>query len=87
MLENKLIFIETKDTIQTIISLDHYKQACDNGRGAVFFATARSTIAESMNFVGHYGRCIIIYGIPFQNTLTRNLRVRMLYNEERLGIN
>jgi DNA excision repair protein ERCC-2 len=68
-----------------VIALENYKLACDHGRGAVFFATARSTIAN-VNFTGHYGRCVVIYGVPYHNTLSRNLRVRMQYIEEKFGI-
>ena len=71
VLENKLIFIETKDQEETVISLRNYKLACDNGRGAVFFAVARGKVAEGIEFSGHYGRCVVIFGIPFQNNLSR----------------
>ena len=30
VLENKLIFIETKDNLETVLALQNYKQACDN---------------------------------------------------------
>ena len=65
VLENKLIFIETKDPFETVVSMQNYKSACDNGRGAVFFATARGKCAEGVEFSGHYGRAIVMFGIPF----------------------
>jgi DNA excision repair protein ERCC-2 len=34
--DNKLIFIETQNHEETILALQNYKKACDNGRGAVF---------------------------------------------------
>lgn len=79
VLENKLIFIETKDKLDTIIALQNYKKACDNGRGAVFFATARSKISEGVTFSGHYARCVVMFGIPFHNELSRSMKVRMQY--------
>ena len=41
LLETKLIFIETKDIVETTLALDSYKKACDCGRGAIFFSIAR----------------------------------------------
>ena len=77
--ENKLIFIETKDHFETILALENYKQSCDNGRGAVFFSIARGKVSEGVDFAGHYGRCVVMFGIPYQNTLSRNLKIRMQY--------
>jgi len=77
--ENKLIYIETKDHFETIIALENYKQACDNGRGAIFFSIARGKVSEGVDFAGHYGRCVLMFGIPYQNTLSRNLKARMMY--------
>ncbi len=42
----KLLFIETKDIVETTLSLNNYKRACDIGRGAVFFSVARGKVAE-----------------------------------------
>jgi Rad3-related DNA helicase len=60
-------------------ALENYKQACDNGRGAVFFSIARGKVSEGVDFAGHYGRCVLMIGIPYQNTLSRNLMARMKY--------
>jgi len=86
VLENKLIFIETKDNYETVLSLQNYKKACDIGRGAVFFSIARGKVSEGVDFAGHYGRAVLVFGIPFQNTLSRNLKVRMQYLEKEYGI-
>jgi DNA excision repair protein ERCC-2 len=63
--ENKLIYIETKDHFETILALENYKQACDNGRGAVFFSIARGKVSEGVDFAGHYGRAVVMFGIPY----------------------
>lgn len=65
-----------------MLALENYKQACDNGRGAVFFSIARGKVSEGVDFAGHYGRCVVVFGIPFQNTLSRNLRARMQFLQE-----
>lgn len=45
VLEHKLIYLETKDVVETTLALDNYKRACDSGRGAVFLSVARGTHA------------------------------------------
>ena len=65
VLENKLIFIESKDNVETTLALDGYKKACDCGRGAVFSSIARGKVSEGVDFAGHYGRCVIMFGIPY----------------------
>ena len=41
IMEHKLIFIETKDIVETSLALDSFKKACDCGRGAIFLSVAR----------------------------------------------
>jgi DNA excision repair protein ERCC-2 len=77
ILDHKLIFIETKDLAATVMALENYRKACDRGRGAVFLSIARGKVAEGVDFQGHYGRCVMIVGIPFQYTLSRTLKCRL----------
>ncbi|TMW61591.1 hypothetical protein Poli38472_012782 [Pythium oligandrum] len=79
VVQHKLLFIETKDIVETTLALDNYKKACDCGRGAVFFSVARGKVAEGIDFDRHYGRCVILFGIPFQYTLSHKLRARLEY--------
>ena len=65
ILENKLIFIETTDNLETALALENYKKACDSGRGAVFFSIARGKVSEGVDFNNHYGRAVIVSGVPF----------------------
>jgi DNA excision repair protein ERCC-2 len=46
-------------------------------RGAVFFSVARGKVAEGIDFDRHYGRAVIVFGIPFQYTLSHVLRSRL----------
>lgn len=41
VMQYKLILMETKDVVATTLALHSYRQACDSGRGAVFFSVAR----------------------------------------------
>ena len=79
LLALKLIFIETKDIVETTLALDSYKRACSCGRGALFLSVARGKVAEGIDFDRHFGRCVVIFGIPFQYTLSRVLRCRLEY--------
>ena len=44
----KLVFIETKDVVETTLALDNYRRACDSGRGAVFLSVARGKVNVSI---------------------------------------
>ena len=75
--KHKLVFIETKDVVETTLALDNYRRACDSGRGAVFLSVARGKVSEGINFDRHYGRAVIMFGVPFQYTLSHVLRARL----------
>ncbi|KAL9644992.1 hypothetical protein ABK040_004485 [Willaertia magna] len=83
---HKLVFIETPNTAETAIALDNYRKACDCGRGAIFFSIARGKVAEGIDFDGHYGRCVVMFGVPFQNTESKILRARLTYLRQNFGI-
>jgi len=86
IMDHKLIFLETKDVVETTLALDNYKRACDCGRGAVFLSVARGKVAEGIDFDRHYGRCVIVFGIPYQYTLSHVLRSRLDYMWSKYGI-
>ena len=50
LLKYKFMFIEKKDSFETEQSLKKYREACDIGRGALYFAIARGKIAEGVDF-------------------------------------
>ena len=77
--KHKLVFIETKDVVETTLALDNYRRAFDSGRGAVFLSVARGKVSEGINFDRHYGRAVIMFGVPFQYTLSHVLRARLEY--------
>lgn len=82
----KLIFIETPDSLETSIALENYRRACDNGRGAVMLSVARGKVSEGIDFDHHYGRAVIMFGIPYQYTESRILKARLEYLREQYGI-
>ena len=45
--KSKLVFIETKDVVETTLALDNFRRACDSGRGAVFLSVARGKVSIS----------------------------------------
>lgn len=74
LLSRKLVFVETADVVETSLALDNFRRACDCGRGAVFLSVARGKVAEGIDFDRHYGRCVVMVGVPYQYTLSRVLR-------------
>ncbi|KAL6505108.1 hypothetical protein OROGR_024925 [Orobanche gracilis] len=86
IMQQKLVFIETQDVVETTLALDNYRRACDCGRGAVFFSVARGKVAEGIDFDRHYGRLVIMFGVPFQYTLSRILLARLEYLRETFQI-
>jgi DNA excision repair protein ERCC-2 len=86
IMQHKLIFMETQDVVETSLALDNYRRACNAGRGAVFLSVARGKVAEGIDFDRHYGRAVIMYGVPYQYTLSRILRARLEYLRETLQI-
>lgn len=84
--KSKLVFIETKDVVETTLALDNYRLACDCGRGAVFLSVARGKVSEGINFDRHYGRAVIMFGVPYQYTLSHVLRARLEYLQTNLQI-
>ena len=84
--EHKLIFLETKDVIETTLALENFRKACDSGRGAVFLSIARGKVAEGIDFNMHYGRCVLSFGVPYQYTLSHTLQERLTYMRENYQI-
>lgn len=82
----KLLFFETAQTLETAVALHHYRRACDLGRGALFFCIARGKVAEGIDFDGHYGRAVVMLGVPILNTSSEVLRKRLEYMKENFGI-
>ena len=86
IMAKKLVFVETRDVVETSLALDAFKKACDCGRGAIFLSVARGKVAEGVDFDMHYGRCVILFGIPFQYSLSRVLKSRLQYMREKFEI-
>jgi len=51
-----------------------------------FFSVARGKVAEGIDFHGHYGRAVVLIGIPYQYTLSRVLRARMEYMRDKYQV-
>jgi DNA excision repair protein ERCC-2 len=66
LLNYKLVFIETPDAAETTVALESYRNACDMGRGAILLSVARGKVSEGIDFDHHYGRLVILFGIPYQ---------------------
>ena len=84
--QQRPLFFETEDVVETTIALANYRTACDQGRGAIFLAVARGKVSEGIDFDRHYGRCVVLFGVPYQFTLSRRLRARLEYLKDVHGI-
>lgn len=84
--EHKLVFVETQDAGEAGMAINHFRLACDSGRGAVLLSVARGRAAEGIDFEGHYGRCALLFGVPFQYSESRLLRARLSYLRQRYQI-
>jgi DNA excision repair protein ERCC-2 len=82
ILKNKLLFVETQDSIETSLALFNFCKACENGRGAILLSVARGKVSEGIDFSNHLGRCIIMIGIPYVYTLSSVLRARLEHLRE-----
>ncbi|KAG7274628.1 hypothetical protein CRUP_009671 [Coryphaenoides rupestris] len=83
---NKLIFIETPDSAETSMALEKYQEACENGRGAILLSVARGKVSEGIDFVHHFGRAVIMFGVPYVYTQSRILKARLEYLRDQFQI-
>uniref|UniRef100_A0A0K0G0L8 General transcription and DNA repair factor IIH helicase subunit XPD n=1 Tax=Strongyloides venezuelensis TaxID=75913 RepID=A0A0K0G0L8_STRVS len=86
LVKYKLLFIETQDPLETAAAHRHYQHACDRGRGAVFFCVARGKVSEGIDFMDHYGRAVVMLGIPYVNTESRVLRARLEFLRDQYNV-
>uniref|UniRef100_A0A672HGI2 General transcription and DNA repair factor IIH helicase subunit XPD n=1 Tax=Salarias fasciatus TaxID=181472 RepID=A0A672HGI2_SALFA len=83
---NKLIFIETPDAAETSMALEKYQEACENGRGAILLSVARGKVSEGIDFVHHFGRAVLMFGVPYVYTQSRILKARLEYLRDQFQI-
>lgn len=86
ILKHKLLFIETQDAAETSLALLNYQKACENGRGAVLLSVARGKVSEGIDFDHHYGRAVIMFGVPYVYTQSRILKARLEYLRDQYQI-
>lgn len=82
----KLILVETPDAQETSLALETYRKACSNGRGAILLSVARGKVSEGIDFDHHYGRTVLMIGIPFQYTESRILKARLEFMRDHFQI-
>uniref|UniRef100_K1PYR9 General transcription and DNA repair factor IIH helicase subunit XPD n=1 Tax=Magallana gigas TaxID=29159 RepID=K1PYR9_MAGGI len=84
--KHKLLFIETQDAAETSLALLNYQKACENGRGAVLLSVARGKVSEGIDFDHHFGRAVIMFGIPYVYTQSKILKARLEYLRDQYQI-
>ncbi|CBK20347.2 uncharacterized protein [Blastocystis hominis] len=75
----KLLYIESRDINESNVAVQNYRKSCDEGKGAVLLCVVRGHISEGVHFNDHYGRCCILMGVPFLNTLSKELNQKCEY--------
>jgi DNA excision repair protein ERCC-2 len=48
--------------------------------GGIFFSVARGKVSEGIDFDNHYGRCVVLFGVPYVYTESRILKVHQRMN-------
>ncbi|GAB6021689.1 General transcription and DNA repair factor IIH helicase subunit XPD [Chamberlinius hualienensis] len=86
ILKYKLLFIETPDASDTSMILHKYAKACESGRGALLLSVARGKVSEGVDFDHHYGRAVVMLGIPYVYTLSKILKARLEYLRDQFQI-
>ena len=62
----KRVIVEPRQSSSLGVAMDHFRSAVDaNTNGAIFFAVCRGKVSEGLDFADHYGRAVIITGLPF----------------------
>ncbi|ORD95121.1 RAD3 XPD subfam [Enterospora canceri] len=84
---NKAIFTETQNIQETAMAIGKYKEACDSGRGGILLCVARGITSDGIEFAGGYGRCAVVFGVPFLSTNCVILNEKLKFLEESRGIN
>lgn len=84
--KHKLLFIETQDAAETSLALLNYQKACENGRGAVLLSVARGKVSEGIDFDHHFGRAVIMFGVPYVYTQSKILKARLEYLRDQYQI-
>ncbi|MEQ2206489.1 General transcription and DNA repair factor IIH helicase subunit XPD [Xenoophorus captivus] len=68
------------------MALEKYQEACENGRGAILLSVARGKVSEGIDFVHHFGRAVIMFGVPYVYTQSRILKARLEYLRDQFQI-
>ena len=86
VMQYKLVFLETPSTEETSIAFENYRKSIENGRGALFLGVARGRISEGIDFSDHYGRCVLLFGLPVRNTMSMLVQTRAEFVETEYGM-
>jgi DNA excision repair protein ERCC-2 len=87
IMKHKLIFLEAEVADETSVALVNYRKAIECGRGAVFLGVARGRVSEGIDFADHYGRCVLLFGLPVRNTSSKLVQTRADFVEKKYGLN
>lgn len=87
VMKYKLVFMEAQSSDETSIAFENYRKSIEYGRGAVFIGVARGRVSEGIDFADHYGRCVLLFGLPVRNTQSTRVQARADFVEYEYGMN
>lgn len=87
LLENKLIFVETTNCKEREIIMQNFKDACDNGRGAILFSTFENKSTDELKFIHGYNRSLVIIGVSCILSTDICLQYKLQYFKTKYNIN
>jgi chromosome transmission fidelity protein 1 len=77
MMQRKEVFFDNRD--ENI--LKEYSSFAET-RGAILFAVIRGSLSEGINFSDRLGRCVVIVGMPYLNSVDPEVIVKKIYYDK-----
>jgi hypothetical protein len=65
---------------------DEYSRNIKENRKCILLAVFRGKMSEGISFNDNHARCVICVGVPYPNSFDRNIKAKMLYNDEQRKI-
>ncbi|PAA58021.1 hypothetical protein BOX15_Mlig027287g1 [Macrostomum lignano] len=84
----KPVFVEPRRKAEFATAFaDYYKRVCDpQYAGAIFLAVCRGKVSEGLDFADHFGRAVVVTGLPYPMWTDPRVRLKQAWlDEQRLA--
>eukprot|EP00730_Choanoeca_flexa_P017388 TRINITY_DN8368_c0_g1_i3.p1 TRINITY_DN8368_c0_g1~~TRINITY_DN8368_c0_g1_i3.p1 ORF type:complete len:858 (+),score=172.32 TRINITY_DN8368_c0_g1_i3:387-2960(+) len=75
----KDVYREPRTASDTDSVLAQYASSIDKGKGALILCVVGGKLSEGINFKDRLGRCVVMFGLPFPNLHSPELKEKMAY--------